>query len=209
MHKPFVDRSDLMRRIQGAGVPIQAESDRIHTITTPGVFVRLHGGVTESTIFDWYGGTGFIINVTLTFNMQNFVILAFGLELAWTNEVCWLPDPHESGSGTYLFSRTLQFDRDLVLNHYADVRRIHPRKSSITGCLLGTANASIPDEVHHGMSVPAFLDVFDEMGVRTRKPISLWADRSRQHLLRTAPKLRRKALFEVRDRIPAHTPANF
>jgi len=161
-------------------------------------------GETESHVFDFYGGTGFIINIIITFNIKNFVISAFGLELAWTNEVCWLADPRESGSDAYRFSPTLEFDRHLVLNHQADVRRLHAQKSSILGFLLGTANASIPDEVRHGMFVPAFLDVFDELGSRHRTPISLWADRSDQHLLRVRSKSKRKGLFEVPDRMPAH-----
>ena len=61
MHKTFVDRADLARRIQAAGVPIHTVTDCINCASTAGVFVRQHGGETESTVFDYYGGTSFII----------------------------------------------------------------------------------------------------------------------------------------------------
>ena len=198
-------RADLARRIQAAGIPIATENDGpgMTASLNDGLLVYVDGGETDTVAFDWYGGSAFIVNLVITVNVARFAISAFGLELPWTSEVQWLGDPSQNDNieSSYRFSKTLVFDRSQVLNHRADVRRIHPGGSSIVGCLLGTASAPIPSDFRHGSTVPAFLVVFDQWGRAYRSPISLWADRSNT-LRPPRPKSKRKKLLDCPDAKP-------
>jgi hypothetical protein len=163
----------------------------------------MYGGVNESTAFVLYGGTGFIINLIVTMKIPRFAISAFELELSWKNAVRWLEDPLEidGRSSVYRFGgRYLpEFERDQVLNHFADVRRIHSRGSSLKGCLLGIDTEPIPVRFHHGAMIPGFVIVIDQYGHRYRSPISLWTDRSQELLPGARSKVTRKRLFECPD----------
>jgi hypothetical protein len=203
-NRSYNDRADLARRIRAAGVPISAGNDGLGMATSlnEGLLVYVDGGETETVAFDWCGGIGCIINVVITINVSRFAISAFGLELPWTDEVRWLENPRgkDARSSPYRFGRTLEFDWNRVLNHRADVQRIHSRGTSVVGCLLGTASASIPDDFRHGVLIPSFLDVFDQWGRCYRTPISLWSDRS-GHFQPPRPKSKRKSLLDSPDSI--------
>lgn len=90
----------------------------------------------------------------------------------------------------------MEFPRDQVINHYADVRHMIPRGKSIKGLLLGMGMAEIPEEYKHGTPIRAMLTIFDQNGQKYPSPVSLWADRSTRPR-RAAPKV--KPIFEMRD----------
>jgi len=205
-HKTLNARRDLnlARRIDAAGVRIYIEEDDPEGSCVPpdGLLVYQRGGEADSSVFDFFGGTGVMMDLLITFNLPGFAISAFGLELPWTDEVTWLEDPRETGdrSDVYRFGRNvLEFDRSLVLNHSADVRLIRPRGSSIRGYLLGTAAEPVPDQFRHGTMIPAFVVVFDQFGNRHRSAISLWSDRSQSRLRHSGVKPKRGGLFDHPD----------
>lgn len=206
MKKPWVESLDLARRIRAAGVHVYIEEDDFKG-TNPlseGLHINLYGGLTESAAFNFYGGTVFIIYLTIAINLPRFAISAFDLELPWTSEIRWLEDPREIGGGSNVYKfggRNLpEFERNRVLNHFADVARILPRGSSLKGCLLGIGTSPIPDCFSHGAIIPGFLIVFDQYGRRYRSSVSLWSDRKQDLAPGTCSKVTRKRLFECPDK---------
>ena len=84
-----------------------------------------------------YGSTGYVLPFRITINRPLFAISSFGLEVPWGDEtVQFLDDPLQlDGSEVYRFwaRRPIEFPRDQVINHFADVRRIFRPGFSITG----------------------------------------------------------------------------
>lgn len=159
------------------------------------------GALFESRVFDFHYITAVILQVTITICLGSFAIAGFELELPWTKDVLWLPDPLERDgfSTTYHFEpRTgdLEFSRHDVLNHRANVTHMFEPGASIVGSLLGIAGEAIPDEIKHGEMVSAFLTVEDQFFRPYRFPVKLWADRSEKR----PPKPKRKSILECPDK---------
>ena len=146
-----------------------------------GLLVSQEGG-TESRAFNFYGAAGYILSVTITIKLSRFAIAGFDLSLPWNGYVWWLTDPRDHGarSPVYRFDRNyiLEYNRDQVLNHRADVRRLRSRGESLQGYLLGIGNDPIPEQFKQGAIIPAFLIVYDQYGEGHRSPVSLWTDRT-------------------------------
>jgi hypothetical protein len=159
----------------------------------------------ESAAFDWFGGTGFIIWLVITIELSGFAVSSFDLELPWTDTIRLLEDPLEidGASTVYRFGGrdSLEFNRDEVLNHRADVQRIMPRGSSLKGCLLGIGTQSIPEQFPHGATIPAFGKITDQYMNHYRSAISLWASRPEKLRRAARPKSQRKRLFECPDSV--------
>ena len=196
---------DLAHRIRASGVPININECDTKPVDMlkQGVYINQFGGVAESRAFDLCGGIGIILYVTISFNVTRFAISDFGLELPWRCEIRWLPDPLEidGSSKFYRFGRknSLEFERNLVLNRFADVRRLHPRGSSLVGCLLCLGTSPVPDDYAHGAMIPGNLSLFDQFGRKYPSPVSLWADRTEEFLPGICSKAKRKRLFECPD----------
>jgi hypothetical protein len=175
----------IARRIRDAGCPIHIEEDdgEPRSIPSDGLLVYQFGGQVESSAIDCSCGICFVIYLVITMRISNFAISAFGLELPWTNDsFCWLEDPREIGdsSDCYRFGDRYipDFDRQRALNHYADVRRVYSRGTSLKGCLLGRELNCMPAEIRHGMMIPAFVVIYDQFLRKHRSPVELRADRS-------------------------------
>ena len=80
------------------------------------------------------------------------------------------------------------FEREQVINHYADVRQILPCGHSLSGFLLGIGYETIPERFRHGMMVPAFVIIYDQLGREHPSPVELQAIRNR-----TRPRVLRKS----------------
>jgi hypothetical protein len=199
-----IDRLDLARRIRAAGRPIYISEDdgEARCIPCDGLRVRQTGGVDESRAIDCCGGTAFVISLLITNKLPRFAIADFGLELPWKQEsFYWLEDPLQidGTSRRYRFGgKDLpEFDREQVINHHADVTRILSPGDSLKGFLLGYGFESIPEKFRHGMMIPAFVIVYDQLGRDHRSPVELQAVRSR-----TPPRvLRRSTLLDHPDPI--------
>jgi len=194
----------LARRIRAAGRQIYIEEDDRESTYVPsdGLLIYLFGEVNDSLATDFLGGTAFIINVNITINLPRFAISGFGLELEWNCTVDWLDDPSEGERpDVYRFGgRDLpEFERGQVLNHCADVSRIHSRGSSLRGYLLGVGDNPIPDHIQRGMMIPGFFIVYDQFLRPFRSPISLCANRRRKLLASTGSKASRKRIFDCSD----------
>lgn len=188
----------LARRIRAAGIPIFIGEDDGKAPHDPssGLRVSQHGVRSESCAFDFYGTAGYVIGVVITVNLPHFAIAGFGLELPWKSYVRWLDDPLKSGgrSDVYRFDRKyfLEFERNRVLNHLADVQRMWSRGESLKGYLLGIGNEPIPDEFRQGAMIPAFLIIYDQFGREYRSSISLWRDRTQKPVRPVESAMRRK-----------------
>lgn len=189
------DSLAVARRIRAAGRPIFiAEDDgEARSIACDGLRVRQTGGQMESCAVECAGGTAYILNVVITNRLPTFAISAFGIQTPWPTEYFrWLEDPLliDGHSRRYRFGveQVQDFERDQVINHYADVRQILPCGHSLSGFLLGIGYETIPERFRHGMMVPAFVMVYDQFGRPHRSPVELQAIRNR-----TRPRILRKS----------------
>lgn len=209
MNKRNHDSLDLAKRIRAAGCPIYiAEVDGdAPCIPSDALRVYQAGGVNESSAFDWGQGTGFKIYLVITNKRPAFAISAFELELPWkTTYFNWLEDPVvlDGKSPCYRFvgNQILEFERNQVINHYADVTKTLSAGQSVKGFLLGFGYDSIPKEFPHGAMIPAFVNICDQGGHRHQSPVKLWADRMLKNLRPPRWTERRKGgLLDKRDPI--------
>jgi hypothetical protein len=194
------DSLAVARRIRAAGRPIYIAEDDGATPAIPsdGLRVRQTGGQMESSAIECAGGTAYIVNVVVTNRLPSFAISAFGIQTPWPTEYFrWLEDPLmiDGHSRRYRFGlrEVQEFEREQVINHYADVRQILPCGHSLSGFLLGIGYETIPEWFRHGMMIPAFVIVYDQFGHEHRSPVELQAirNRSRPRVLRKSALLDR------------------
>jgi hypothetical protein len=188
------------RQLRAGGIALEIpEDDWKDPIPESGLIIRQCGGLLENSVFDMRSGaTGYAVSLGLTISKSSFALAAFDLELPWEAKLLFLEDPDErSKQDLYEFPNGDKYPRDVVINHYADIRRILRRGHSIEGFLLGSSFESIPDRYVHGTEIPAVVKVFDQFNACYRKGILLWADRS--HKLSTGKrKVRNRVrLFEA------------
>jgi len=95
---------------------------------------------------------------------------------------------------------TLDFPRDLVINHRLQVTRAFSAGESVEGFLLGFGCDPIPAEFSQGKMIRAFLVLYDQFARPYRAPVELWADRTTRNLspVRSRAK-RRGGLLDKRD----------
>ena len=177
-----------------------------------GLLVSQDGGGSESRAFDFYRGAGYIVSVTITIKRPQFAIAGFDLLLPWQSYVWWLADPRDrvARPPVYRFDRNciLEYNRDQVLNHLADVRRWRGVAGRIIPGILpvGIGNDPIPEQFKQGAIIPAFLIVLPIGMGRTApfSPVSLWTDRTRRFFKRErSGQPRQGGLLDKRDSIGA------
>ena len=202
------DQLAYARRIRSAGRPIQIPQDdgEVRSIPSDALVVRQTGGIIESTAFDWGAGAGFKINLVVTSKMSSFAVSHIELELPWKQTFWWLEDPEviDGPSRCYRFvgDSTLEFPRNLVLNHRLQVTRPFSAGESVEGFLLGFGCDPIPAGFSQGKMIPAFLVLYDQFASPYRAPVELWADRTTKNLRPRRPSTRRKGgLLDKRDPI--------
>lgn len=183
--------------LHAAGVPLEIPEAN----DEPGLTIRQRGGPLENCIFDLRcGGTGCAIDLHIFTRRYKTGIDYFCIELPWQEfQIRWLDDPSEfepQGKVYIVPGSGLEFSRNVVINHFSDLRRPLSAGRSAQGLLLGIASKSMPDEIQHGAVIPASLTVTDQFGDVFGSWISLWADRSERF-----PKGNRtsRSLFRHRD----------
>jgi hypothetical protein len=179
------DSLAVARRIRAAGRPIYiAEDDAAPpSIPSDALSVRQTGGVMESRAIDCSSCTAFIIYMLLTAKQPAFAISAFGLEVPWNTEhFHWLADPLELNGPSPCYRFHLpgvpDFERCDVINHYADPTRVLSSGHSLKGFLLAVGSDPMPGEFRHGMMIPAFVIVYDQLGRDYRSAVELQAVRN-------------------------------
>jgi hypothetical protein len=199
------DRLDLARRIRAAGRPIYIAEDDASAPSIPcdALSVRQTGGVMESRAIDCSSCTAFIIYLLITPKQPAFAISAFGLEVPWrTDYFHWLEDPLQlvGPSRNYRFHLrdVPEFEREHVINHYADPTRVLSSGHSLKGFLLAVGSDPMPEQFRHGMMVPAFVIVYDQWWHDHRSPVELQVMRYRTQPL-VLPK---RNLLDRRDSNP-------
>jgi hypothetical protein len=203
------DQLAYARRIRSAGRPIHIPQDdgEARSIPSDALRVRQTGGIIESTAFDWGAGTGFKINLVVTSKISAFAVSQVELELPWKQTFFWwLEDPEviDGPSRCYRFvgDSTLEFPRNLVINHRLQVTRPFSAGESVEGFLLGTGCDSIPAEFCQGKMIPSFLVLYDQFARPYRVPVELWADRATKNLRpRRSSARQRGRLLDKRDPI--------
>jgi hypothetical protein len=178
------DQLAYARRIRSAGRAIHIPEDDGEVRYIPSAALRVYqtGGIIESTAFDLSAGTGFKISLVFTSRVSGFAVSHIELELPWEpTHVQWLEDPKviDGPSRCYRFfgSQTLEFERNLVLNHRLKVTQRFSAGESAEGFLLGLGSEPIPEEHPHGKMIPAFVVIYDQFARMCRVPVRLWADR--------------------------------
>ncbi len=193
-------RLDLARRFLAAGVPLEINEDAAEDL-----LIRQIDGLLETCAFDLsYGAAGYVISLCVTVNRPVLGILKFDLELPWMDTtIQWLKDPRdtESCSTRYRFpgEHALELERDLVINHFADLKRKFHRGDFFQGFLLGVGSQPIPDDIRHGLCVPSFVTITDQYYYRYSSPIELFIDRTQKSSNPRPRKPVRKRLFDERD----------
>lgn len=176
----------LLRRLRDAGCPIQSDEDKTSVRPAPGgLIVRQVGGVTESRAFDLdCRGTGYMLDIEIVSDVPGRVTMCeIMLILPWEDSLfSWLPDPAESAPAESLYrfpgKNPLEYPRQMVINHRTYERGRLRRGDLIRGLLLATSPEPIPDRFHHGASVSAELQIFDQWEQCFHSDVSLWVDRS-------------------------------
>jgi hypothetical protein len=201
------DQLVYARRIRSAGHAIHIPEDDGEVRYIPSGALRVYqtGGVIESTAFDLGAGTGFKINLVVTSRVSGLAVSYIELELPWEHtHVQWLEDPKviDGPSRCYRFfgNQTLEFERNLVLNHRLKRTQRFSAGESAEGFLLGLGSEPIPEESPHGKMIPAFLVIYDQFARMCRVPVELWADRTARNT-RPAGARRKSGLFDKRDLI--------
>lgn len=69
------------------------------------------------------------------------------------------------------------YEREQVLNRFANGSSMISRKRTLEGCLLGIHHP-IPDSFRHGAMIPAFVSIWDQFGAEYRRPVLLRANRA-------------------------------
>jgi hypothetical protein len=203
------DQLAYARRIRSAGrlIHIPQDDGETRCIPSEALRVRQTGGIIESTAFDWGAGTGFKIYLVVTSNIPGFAVSHIELELPWQQTYFyWLEDPLviDGPSRCYRFfgNQSLEFERDLVLNHRLKVTQPFSAGESAEGFLLGLGFEPIPEVFTQGKMILAFVVIYDQFARKCRVPVKLWADRSTRNIRSKRSGARRKGgLFDKCDRI--------
>lgn len=193
----------LARRLQQAGVLIEVEERADTNVSDDGLLIQQWGGVIESAAIAYRKLVTLItLNLAITVDRTRFAISGFDLELPWAGWLLWLPDPRELGLWRdyhFGFEGIPDFERDQVLNHFADERRMISCGRTLRGSLLGIYDP-IPDVFQHGAEIPAFIIISDQFFRKYRRPVSLCADRMRAPIDKSlAP---RRNLWDRKDAVP-------
>jgi hypothetical protein len=114
-----------------------------------------------------------------------------------------LQDPRETGAqykNLYFFpGESLEFSRDLVLNHVLRTDTIllpnHPK----SGLLLGVGNP-MPPHIRHGTPLASVFSIITDSGIPGICEIEMWADR--MSIAETRTKKRRRANGGLFERAP-------
>ncbi len=205
--KERLQRLNLTRRLFANGVPFEIDPEEEDT----GLLMHQIGADLENCAFDLRdGGSGYIVNMTLTITHGAFAIAGIALELPWTDcGLSLVEDPLESGAryNHYWFpgNNTLAFERNAVINHFVNVRRLLRRGTTIEGLLLWVGSEPIPDAFVHGVLFPASVVVLDQYGNPYPFEVNLFADRSESGARARQLKKSRPRLFSQRDPSPVHS----
>jgi hypothetical protein len=207
--RDYQKRFELAQRLRAVGVPLEINVDDEER---PLRMRQISGEADSFAFVSKSGGTGYSVVMRLTVVRPNFAISSIDLETPWIDpSILLLEDPIHTGDahGEYCFpgESLYKFHRSLVINHCADVTRMHSPGTTFEGLLLWAGGNPIPDDWPLWKKIPAFVVVYDQFSVPYRYPVTLCDTRDKKLLPREQKKSTRKPLFECRD--PKPRPAAF
>src|SRR5882757_6290814 len=158
-------------QLRAAGVPLDLDQ----FVAEGFVMIRQCDGILENSVFDLpYGAAGYIISLRIAINRAIVGIGDFRLELPWTDaDTQWL-GLSQSHSDRYCFPGGLgpEFEKEVVINHFAGLSRRFRRGEFFQGFLLGFGSGPMPDDIKMGAEVNGFITVTDQYDVPCTIPIS-------------------------------------
>ena len=202
--KERLKRVILARRLLAHGAPLTIDQDEQDF----GLRTRQIGGEIDSSAFDLIGGRpGYMVNMSITITQSGFAIAGILLGLPWTDHgLSLIEDPLVSAAryDCYWFpgEATLAFEREAVINHFVNVRRLLRRGETMEGLLLWVGSEPIPDAFVHGTCIPASVIVVDQYDNWYPSEVTLWANRSHQGTQDRHKRKARPPLFSQRDPSP-------
>jgi hypothetical protein len=195
-------RHSLQHWLRANGVQLHMDDE------DAGLKMRQTGAEFQSSAFDLNaGGTGYMVNISITITHSEFAIADITLELPWADTgVSLLEDPRQSGAQFDRYSfpgdETLSFERMVVMNHAVNEGRPLRRGQTMEGLLLWFGWKPIPDEFVQGVFVPASLVVFDQLYTSYPLEVDLWIDRSAKGARDKRKRKSRPGLFSQPDSSP-------
>jgi hypothetical protein len=188
----------LARQIREAGRPIVIAEDDTPGFCEPSrdVLINQTGGGLETRAFDHSGGTAWLISISIAVKKPGFAISSFAIETPWEKMgFCWIADPLERTTDRIYRLDSLRFDRDEILNHRADSKRLQ-RGTFMDGFLLGTDMATIPKKFRC-REVDVILVIYDQFDQQHRASLTMLVDRVTKQ--QSKPRTKRAGLFECPD----------
>jgi hypothetical protein len=186
--------------LRAAGVPLDLDQFAEEDF----VVIDQCGETLEKSVFDLpYGLAGYIISLRIAINRALVGIGSFRLELPWTDtDTQWLDlGVSQRHSDCYRFPGGLgpEFEKEVVINHFAGLSRKFRRRDFFQGFLLGFGSRPIPDDIKMGARVSAYITVIDQFDTPCTVPISLFADRSQKNRKQPRRNSCRKSLLDEFD----------
>lgn len=189
-----------LRDLAAAGSKVDCSLGRTPE-ENPEVEICLVGGIYESTVFEMPDRrAGYIMDLEITNQTPKTIYLSEKeLRKSWEDTLFdWLPDPKESGRTLSYFRRkrnggrervevanesycfpgdaTLEYSRELVLNHILLKGCALQPGCPLTGLLLATGGPMPPD-LRHGQWLKPTLVLIASDHREHRAQIQLWTDR--------------------------------
>jgi hypothetical protein len=187
-HKLREDELEILSDLQRAGVPLDLELLGDFKASSRGLSVFQTGSPVENTVSELdSGGSGYMLSVAIHNDSNRAVRLnEFRLELLWHDaQFCWLSDPFRASprESNYSFPtpRSIEFPREVVLNHHlGNAGKLNPG-GSFEGLLLAAGEAPIPAEYHDGQILKMRILVFDSQSRCSASHCELWVERRRRN----------------------------
>jgi len=140
------------------------------------------------------GGSGYMLSVAIHNDSNRPIRLhEVRLEMLWHDTAFrWLDDPRRASPRKYTYSfppsESLEFERDVVLNHYiGGAGQLNPG-ASIEGLLLGIGESPIPDEYRDRQLLPTRLLVLDRRGRQYASHLKLYVSRRSRNRVEKGPR---------------------
>ena len=159
-----------------------------------GLSIYQTGTLPETSVFDLKsGGSGYMLSVAIhNDSTRRIRLYEFRSEMLWHDtEFRWLDDPRRASPRKYTYSfppsDSLEFERDVVLNHYiGGAGQLNPG-ASIEGLLLGMGESPIPYEYRDRQLLPMRLLVLDRGGRQYASHFKLYVSRRSRKSDRAGP----------------------
>jgi hypothetical protein len=183
-HKLNEDEHAVLSDLQRGGIPLDEEVLERIRAASRGLSIYQTGTLLETSVFDLKsGGSGYMLSVAIHNDSTRPIRLhEFRLEMLWHDpEFRWLDDPRRASPRKYTYSfppsESLEFERDVVLNHrVGSAGQLNP-EGSIEGLLLGIGEAPVPDEYHDRQALQMRLLIFDRRGRHSASHFKLYVCR--------------------------------